>query len=258
MAHDSGMLEKKSFSLQGKNIFVTGGSRGIGAAIVKICAQAGAHVAFTYSTQEAAALEILNSLPGDQHKCYQMNVSENDSVEKIGEQVLKDFEVIHGVVNNAGITKDQLLLRMKTDDFTDVIQTNLTGLFYVTKFFSKVMLKQRQGSFVNISSIIGTTGNAGQSNYAASKSGLEGFTKSVALELASRNIRANVISPGYIESDMTKKLTPEQLSSMTEKIPLSRPGQADEIAYAVQFLLSDAASYITGQTLHINGGMYLS
>lgn len=257
------MNQQNQFSLVGKNIFVTGGSRGIGSAIVTTLAKAGARVAFTYSSQESAAEEVLKSisslfLNSGGHRYYQLNVSDSLEVEKVGEQVLKDFGSIHGVVNNAGITKDQLLLRMKNEDFSDVLQTNLMGSFYVTKFFSKAMLKQRQGSFVNISSVIGTTGNAGQANYAASKAGLEGFTKSVALELASRNIRANSISPGYITSDMTKRLAADQLEKISEKIPLSRPGEPNEVAMAVQFLLSDAASYITGQTLHINGGMYLS
>jgi 3-oxoacyl-[acyl-carrier protein] reductase len=245
-------------SLENKNIFVTGGSRGIGAAIVKQLSELGAKVAFTYSSQQGAAEAVLATLSGTGHKCYKMDVSQSSEVEAVGTQVMADFGQIHGVVNNAGITKDQLILRMKDEDFSQVIKTNLEGVFYVTKFFSKSMLKNRQGSFVNISSVVGASGNAGQSNYAASKAGLEGFTKSIALEFAARNIRANTVSPGYISSDMTNALTPEQLKHFSDRIPLGRPGEPVEIAKTVAFLLSDAASYITGQTLHINGGLYLS
>lgn len=245
-------------SLENKNIFVTGGSRGIGAAIVKQLSELGAKVAFTYSSQQGAAEAVLATLTGTGHKCYKMDVSQSSEVEAVGTQVMADFGQIHGVVNNAGITKDQLILRMKDEDFSQVIKTNLEGVFYVTKFFSKSMLKNRQGSFVNISSVVGASGNAGQSNYAASKAGLEGFTKSIALEFAARNIRANTVSPGYISSDMTNALTPEQLKHFSDRIPLGRPGEPVEIAKTVAFLLSDAASYITGQTLHINGGLYLS
>lgn len=245
-------------SLENKNIFVTGGSRGIGAAIVKQLSELGAKVAFTYSSQQGAAEAVLATLSGTGHKCYKMDVSQSSEVETVGTQVMADFGQIHGVVNNAGITKDQLILRMKDEDFSQVIKTNLEGVFFVTKFFSKSMLKNRQGSFVNISSVVGATGNAGQSNYSASKAGLEGFTKSIALEFAARNIRANTVSPGYISSDMTNALTPEQLKHFSDRIPLGRPGEPVEIAKTVAFLLSDAASYITGQTLHINGGLYLS
>lgn len=245
-------------SLENKNIFVTGGSRGIGAAIVKQLSELGAKVAFTYSSQQAAAEAVLATLSGTGHKCYKLDVSQSSEVDAVGTQVMADFGQIHGVVNNAGITKDQLILRMKDEDFSQVIKTNLEGVFYVTKFFSKSMLKNRQGSFVNISSVVGASGNAGQSNYAASKAGLEGFTKSIALEFAARNIRANTVSPGYISSDMTNALTSEQLKHFSDRIPLGRPGEPVEIAKTVAFLLSDAASYITGQTLHINGGLYLS
>lgn len=245
-------------NLTGKKIFVTGGSRGIGAAIVKYLADLGAQVAFTYSTNEAKAQDLLKSLNGNGHVCLQLDVANSESVDKVTSQILEQWGEIDGVVNNAGITKDQLLLRMKNEDFTQVIQTNLMGSFYVTKAFSKAMLKARKGSFVNISSVIGSMGNAGQSNYSASKGGVEAFTKSVALEFASRGIRANCVAPGYIKSDMTDALTDDQLKNFNEKIPLQRAGEAQEVASAVAFLLSDAASYITGQTLHVNGGMYLS
>ncbi|MEQ1721698.1 MAG: 3-oxoacyl-[acyl-carrier-protein] reductase [Pseudobdellovibrio sp.] len=245
-------------NLKSKKFFVTGGSRGIGAGIVKLLADQGAHVAFTYSTNEAKAQELLKSLSGSGHLCFQLDVSNPDSVEEVVSKLLATWPEIDGVVNNAGITKDQLLLRMKAEDFNQVIQTNLTGVFAVTKAFSKAMLKSRKGSFVNISSVIGSMGNAGQSNYAASKGGVESFTKSIALELASRGIRANCVAPGYIKSDMTDALTEDQLKNFNEKIPLGRAGEASEVAQTVAFLLSDSASYITGQTLHVNGGMYLS
>lgn len=245
-------------NLQNKRYFVTGASRGIGAAIVSHLATDGAQVAFTYSTNEAKAQELLKSLNGQGHLCFQLDVGNQDQVDSITQKLYESWPEIDGVVNNAGITKDQLLLRMKSEDFDSVIQTNLKGVFNITKSFSKNMLKARKGSFVNISSVIGSTGNAGQSNYAASKGGLEAFTKSVALELASRGIRANCVAPGYIKSDMTDALSEAQLKHFNERIPLQRPGEGKEVATAVAFLLSDAASYITGQTLHVNGGMYLS
>lgn len=245
-------------NLTNKKIFVTGGSRGIGAAIVKQLADLGAQVAFTYSSNEAKAQELLKSLPGSGHLIFHLDVSKAANVESVSSELLEKWESVDGIVNNAGITRDQLLLRMKPEDFDQVIQTNLTGVFSVTKAFSKSMLKARKGSFVNISSVIGSSGNAGQSNYAASKGGLEAFTKSVALEFASRGIRANCVAPGYIKSDMTDALSADQLKSISDKIPLGRAGDAQEIAGVVAFLLSDAASYVTGQTLHVNGGMYLT
>lgn len=250
-------------NLNQKKIVVTGGSRGIGAAIVKYLAELGAQVAFSYSTNEQKAQELLAEISQKSpnksyHLCYQLDVSSPESVEKFSQNVLETWGNVDAVVNNAGITKDQLILRMKLEDFEKVIDTNLTSAFTMTKAFSKTMLKARSGSFVNISSVIGSTGQAGQSNYAASKAGLEGFTKSIALEFASRGIRANCVAPGYIKSDMTEALPEEQIKSFYEKIPLGRAGEAMEVAQAVAFLLSDSASYITGQTLHVNGGMFLN
>ena len=247
-----------SLDLSGKKFFVTGGSRGIGAAIVTYLARQNAQVAFTYASNEGLANELLKGLSGSGHFCVNLDIANESSVENCVSEVLQKWPTVDGVVNNAGITKDQLLLRMKSEDFLNVIQTNLAGSFYVTKAFSKSMLKARRGAFVNISSVIGAMGNAGQANYAASKGGLEAFTRSVALEFASRGIRANCVAPGYIKSDMTAALSEDQLKAFADKIPLSRPGEAAEIASVVAFLLSDAASYITGQTLHVNGGMYLN
>ncbi|GIL21291.1 MAG: beta-ketoacyl-ACP reductase [Candidatus Jettenia caeni] len=244
-------------SLEGKKIFVTGGSRGIGASIVQVLAEKGAQVAFTYSSQEEAAQKVLASLPGTGHFHLKMNISSEESVTEGIDKVLAKFGEIDGIVNNAGITKDQLLLRMKTEDFDQVIHTNLKGTYLVTKGFLKSMLKSRKGSIVNITSVIGQTGNAGQANYAASKAGTEAFSKSTALEVASRGIRVNCVAPGFIATEMTEVLNEEQKKLILSKIPLDRIADPKEVAYAVSFLLSDESKYITGHTLSVNGGMYM-
>lgn len=245
-------------SLQGKRIVVTGGSRGIGSAIVKLLAEEGAEVAFTYSSREESAQKVAQSLSGHGHFYVKMDVSDETSVNTAINEILEKWPEVHGVVNNAGITKDQLLLRMKAEDFDSVINTNLRGTFLVTKAFAKPMMKSRKGSVVNIVSIIGETGNAGQANYAASKAGTIAFAKSVALELASRNIRVNNIAPGFIGTEMTEILSDDVKAKMMEKIPLGKIGEGEDIAQAVRFLLSDESKYITGHTLDVNGGMFMN
>ena len=247
-------------NLNEKNILVTGGSRGIGAGIVRALAATGARVAFTYTSQPDAAQSLLADLPkpthGD-HFTFDMDISREDSIEKGFALVLEKFGNLDGLVNNAGVTRDQLLLRMKAEDFDYVLQTNLRGTFLCTKMAVKAMLKAKKGSVVNITSVIGHSGNAGQSNYAASKAAIEAFSKSIAQEIGSRSIRVNCIAPGFIRTDMTDKLPEAQRNAILAKIPLQKFGEAREVANCVAFLLSDESSYITGQTIHVNGGMYM-
>lgn len=243
--------------LSGKKVLVTGGSRGIGAEIVKSLAEAGATVAFTYSSNKESAEKILNSLPGDGHRILSMNVSDESSVTSALETLIADWKDFDGLVNNAGITRDGLLMRMKSEDFSSVIDTNLKGTFYLTKAITKLMMKARKGSVVNITSVIGQTGNAGQSNYAASKAAVVAFSKSVALELGSRGVRVNCVAPGFIETDMTHVLSDGVKQKIMDKIPLQRMGASKDVAEAVKFLLSDQSSYITGHTLSVNGGLFM-
>ena len=243
--------------LEKQKVLVTGGSRGIGAAIVKLLASHGAQVAFTYSSQEEQAKSVLSALPGEGHMMLKMDISKQESVDEGLALVLGKFGELTGLVNNAGITKDQLLLRMKTEDFDSVINTNLRGTFFLTKAVIKGMLKSRKGSIVNISSVVSMMGNPGQSNYAASKSGVEGFSRSVALEVASRGLRVNCVAPGFIQTEMTDVLTPEQRENVLKNVPMARMGEAFEIAEAVSFLLGDGSKYITGHTLCVNGGLHL-
>ena len=235
--------------LKGKTAIVTGGSRGIGAGIVKAFIEQGANVAFTFygtapEEAEAEIQELKNK--GVKIKSYQSNAADFEACEALVNQVL---------VNNAGITKDNLLMRMSEADFDKVIAVNLKSIFNMTKAVQKVFLKQRSGNIINMSSVVGVQGNAGQANYAASKAGILGFTKSVALELGSRNIRCNAIAPGFIETEMTAKLAPEVVQGWRDSIPLKRGGTAEDIANACVFLASDMSSYITGQVLRIDGGM---
>lgn len=245
-------------TLQAKKVFVTGGSRGIGASIVQVLAEKGAQVAFSYSSREESAQKVLSSLPGSGHMIVQMDSSKEESVEQAIGKVLAHFGDVDGIVNNAGITKDQLLLRMKTEDFDSVIQTNLRGTFLVTRGFLKPMIKARKGSIVNITSVIGQTGNAGQANYAASKAGTEAFSKSTAQEVSSRGVRVNCVAPGFINTEMTDVLTEDQKKGILSKIPLGTIADPKEVAYAVAFLLSDESKYITGHTLSVNGGMFMN
>lgn len=251
------MSTSTSMSLKGKNILVTGGSRGIGAAIVRHLAEQGARVAFTYSSKKESAEAVLASLPGEGHFIQAMDLSNPSSVDEAMKTILKTLGSINGLVNNAGITKDQILLLMKPEDFQTVLNTNLTGTFLVTKSVLKPMLKAQGGSIVTVTSVIGQTGNAGQANYAASKAGLEAFSKSVAQEVASRQIRLNCVAPGFIATEMTDALSDQQKIDIQEKIPLKQIGSAIDVAKAVAYLLSDDAKYITGHTLNVNGGMFM-
>ena len=227
--------------LEGKVAIITGGSRGIGRGIAKIFAQQGANVAFTYSSSVTEANQLEEELKtfGVKVKGYQSNAADFNQCEQLVEEVVKDFGTVDILINNAGITKDTLLMRMSEEDFDKVIQVNLKSVFNMTKAAQKIMLKQRKGSIINISSVVGVQGNAGQANYAASKAGILGFTKSVALEMGSRNIRCNAIAPGFIETEMTATLKPEIVEGWRNAIPLKRGGQPEDVANACVFLASD-------------------
>ncbi|MCM4152503.1 3-oxoacyl-[acyl-carrier-protein] reductase [Arenibacter sp. N53] len=244
--------------LEGKNAIITGASRGIGSGIAQVFAKHGANVAFTYSSSEAPALALEKELSsyGVKAKAYKSNAASFEGSEKLVSQVLEDFGgVIDILINNAGITKDNLLMRMGEDDFDSVIEINLKSVFNMTKAVQRTMLKQRKGSIINMSSVVGVKGNAGQANYAASKAGMIGFTKSIALELGSRNIRCNAIAPGFIETEMTDKLDAKVVQGWRDGIPLKRGGQPEDVANACLFLASDLSAYITGQVLNVDGGM---
>ena len=244
--------------LEGKNVIITGASRGIGTGIAQVFAKHGANVAFTYSSSEAPALALEKELSayGIKAKAYKSNAASFEDSEKLVSQVLEDFGgVIDVLINNAGITKDNLLMRMGEDDFDSVIEINLKSVFNMTKAVQRTMLKQRKGSIINMSSVVGVKGNAGQANYAASKAGMIGFTKSIALELGSRNIRCNAIAPGFIETEMTDKLDAKVVQGWRDGIPLKRGGQPEDVANACLFLASDLSAYITGQVLNVDGGM---
>ncbi len=245
--------------LTGKTAIVTGGSRGIGRAIALCLAAEGANVAVIYAGNTAAAEETLQAITdkGGKAISIQCDVANEDAVTAMVKQVKEQFGSIDILVNNAGITRDGLLMRMKTADWQAVLDTNLTGTFFCTKAVTKWMMKQRSGAIVNLTSVVGLTGNAGQANYAAAKSGIIGFTKSVAKELASRGIRANAVAPGCIDTDMTAVLSDAVKEEMLKTIPLGRVAQPEEVAKAVLFLVSDCASYITGQVLNVDGGMVM-
>ena len=243
--------------LEGKTVIITGGARGIGRGIAKVFANQGANIAFTYISQEdqAKALEVELSANGCKVKRYMSDASDFDAAQQLAVDVLEDFGSIDVLVNNAGITKDGLLMRMTEDDFDKVMDVNMKSVFNMTKAVLRPMLKQRKGSIINMSSVVGVKGNAGQANYSASKAAINGFTKSTALELGSRNIRCNSIAPGFIETEMTEALAEDQIQEWRNSIPLKRGGTSEDIANATLFLASDMSAYVTGQVLHVCGGM---
>ena len=243
--------------LNGTNALITGASRGIGRGIALVLAQHGANVAFTYLSSPEKAQELEKELQrmGVKAKGYRSDASEFSAADELITNIIADFGSLEVVVNNAGITRDNLLMRMSEDQFDEVIRTNLKSAFNITKACQRPMLKAKKGSIINISSVVGVKGNAGQANYAASKAGMIGFTKSVALELGSRNIRCNAIAPGFIETEMTAALAPEMVQQWRDQIPLKRGGTPEDVAQAVVFLASDMSSYITGQVLNVDGGM---
>ena len=243
--------------LENKVALITGGGRGIGRSICESFAENGCNVAFTYNSSKEAAENLVEELKkyDVKVKSYKSDASDHDKSVELIDNVISDFERIDVLVNNAGITKDNLLMRMSPSDFKDVVNVNLGSVFNLTKSSIRIFLKQKEGSIINISSIVGVKGNAGQSNYAASKAGIIGFSKSIALELGSRNIRCNVVAPGFIETDMTDSLSDDVLEKWKESIPLKRSGKPNDVGNACVFLASGLSSYITGQVLHVDGGM---
>ncbi|MDR8524157.1 3-oxoacyl-ACP reductase FabG [Shewanella fidelis] len=244
-----------SFDLTGKVALVTGASRGIGRAVAETLVSAGAVVIGTATSERGA--EAIQAYLGDKGHGLVLNVTDGDSVKALFETIKEKAGDVDILVNNAGITRDNLLMRMKDDEWNDILDTNLTSLFRTSKAVMRPMMKKRQGRIINIGSVVGTMGNAGQTNYSAAKAGLIGFTKSLAREVASRQITVNAIAPGFIQTDMTDELTEDQQQAIMSQVPMERLGQAQEIAHAVLFLASDSAAYITGETLHVNGGMYM-
>lgn len=245
--------------LNGKTALVTGGTRGIGKGIVERFLEEGADTAFTYVSSpekaNAVAEELAKTYPGRKVLAIQSDAGKFEAAQAAVDQVVNAWGRLDVLVNNAGITKDQLLMRMSEADWDAVVQTNMKSVFNMTKAVMRTMLKQRGGSIINMSSVVGVKGNAGQANYAASKAGIIGFTKSMALELGSRNIRSNAIAPGFIETEMTAALDPKVVEQWREGIPLKRGGTAADVANACVFLGSDLSTYVTGQTLHVCGGM---
>ncbi len=243
--------------LENKTAIITGATRGIGRGIALEFANQGCNVAFTFSSSVDAATALENELKdlGVKAKGYQSNAADFDAAQDLAKNVLTEFGTIDVLVNNAGITKDNLLMRISEDDFDKVIEVNLKSVFNLTKAVIRPMMKQRAGSIINMSSVVGLKGNAGQANYAASKAGILGFSKSVALELGSRNIRSNVVAPGFIETEMTAKLDEKVVEGWRNEIPLKRGGTPKDIANACVFLASDMSAYVTGQTLSVDGGM---
>ena len=243
--------------LEGKTALITGASRGIGRAVALKFAEQGANVAFTFlsSVEKGKALEDELKKYGIKAKGYQSDAADFKAADELVTSVVAEFGTIDAVVNNAGITRDGLLMRMSEENFDEVIRTNLKSVFNIVKAVQKPMLKQRSGSIINMSSVVGVKGNAGQANYAASKAGILGFTKSVALELGSRSIRCNAIAPGFIETEITDVLDPKTVQGWRDSIPLKRGGNVNDVANLAVFLASDMSAYITGQTINVCGGM---
>ena len=243
--------------LENKTVIITGGSRGIGKGIVKLFAEHGANIIFTYRSSDAEASEIVSQMSKNNIniKAYKSDASDFNSAHKLVDNVLEEFNTIDVLVNNAGITKDGLLMRMSQEDFDNVLDINTKSVFNMTKAVLRPMLKQRKGSIINMSSVVGLKGNAGQSNYSASKSAINGFTKSIALELGSRNIRCNAIAPGFIETEMTQSLAEDVVKEWKNIIPLKRGGTTEDVANTTLFLASDMSNYITGQVINVCGGM---
>jgi 3-oxoacyl-[acyl-carrier protein] reductase len=243
--------------LKGKTIIVTGASRGIGKGIALTLAENGANIAFTYSQSIDSANKLVEEIQslGVLCKAYQSNAANFNESQLLIKNILKDFNSFDVLINNVGITKDNLLMRMSEEDFDKVIEVNLKSVFNMVKSCQRVFLKKRSGSIINISSIVGVKGNAGQSNYAASKAGIIGFSKSIALELGSRNIRSNVVAPGFIETEMTNELSDEIVQKWIEGIPLKRGGKPEDVANLCLFLSSDLSTFITGQVINVDGGM---
>lgn len=250
---------RKMGKLDGKSAIVTGASRGIGRDIALYLAQEGAKVAVNYSGSKDRADTVVEEIKatGGEAFAIQANVDKADDVQNLISSALEQFGSVDILVNNAGITRDNLLMRMKETEWDDVLNTNLKGVFLCTKAVTRQMMKQRAGRIINITSIVGVSGNAGQANYVAAKAGVIGLTKSSAKELASRNITVNSVAPGFITTDMTDALPEDIKSQMLSQIPLAKFGNPEDIAKAVAFLASDDANYITGQTIHVNGGMYM-
>lgn len=244
-----------TIDLSGKVALVTGASRGIGRAIAETLVSAGATVIGTATSDNGA--KAIDEYLGDKGHGLVVDVSDSDSVTALFAQIKDCAGAVDILVNNAGITRDNLLMRMKEEEWSDIINTNLSSLYRTSKAALRPMMKKRQGRIINIGSVIGTMGNAGQSNYGAAKAGLIGFTKSLAREVASRQITVNAIAPGFIQTDMTDELTEEQAEGILAQVPMERLGQAEEVANTVLFLASKNAAYITGETLHVNGGMYM-
>ena len=242
-----------------KVAFITGATRGIGRAIALELANEGYNIALNYRTENEALENLKKEISEIGVECYpvQGDVSKAEDSERMTKEIIEHFEQIDVLVNNAGITKDKLIQRMKEEEFTDVINVNLVGTFNITKNVIKYMTKKRYGKIINLSSVVGISGNAGQSNYAASKAGIIGFTKSIAKELASRNITANAVAPGFIQTDMTNVLKDEIKEAIEGTIPLKRLGTAEDVAKVVKFLASDDSNYITGQVINVDGGMLM-